>query len=91
MVSTLMYDYLYMMIDSLPLLFLVCMHNYDVITRRTVFRNIDQQATCSTLLLNSNSKSYHCGSSKVLGKVSSMTIDFEAEPHPFHLIQLSGR
>ncbi len=67
------------------------MHNYDVITRRTVFRNIDQQATCSTLMLNSNSKSYHCGSSKVIGKASSMTIDFEAEPHPFHLIQLSGR
>lgn len=66
------------------------MHNYDVITRRTVFRNSDKRDRCSTVMMTSNSKEFECGSSKVILKASSATIDFEAESQPFHLVQLSG-
>lgn len=68
------------------------MHHHDAITRRAVFRNIDKRKTCSSIMLSNNNKKFECGSgSKVLLKASSLSIDFEAEPHPFHLLQLSGR
>lgn len=67
------------------------MHDYDVITRRTVFRNNDNRSICSNVMVSNNGKNYQCGSSKVILKASSMTIDFEAEPLPFHLVKLSGR
>jgi hypothetical protein len=69
------------------------MHGYDVITRRCVFRNIDRRERCSVGRMSSSKehKSAQCGSSKVLQKASSMTMDCEAQPQPFYLVQLAGR
>jgi hypothetical protein len=68
------------------------MHNYDVITRRTVFRNVDKRKTCSNVMLAKDNMDFQCGGgSKVLLKASSVSVDFEAEPHSFHMVQLSGR
>lgn len=68
------------------------MHNHDAMTRRTVFRNVDKRKSCSSIMLSNNNQHFECGgSSKVILKASSVSIDFEAEPHAFHLIQLSGR
>lgn len=69
----------------------VCMHNYDVITRRTVFRNIDHRDVCSSVLIAGSGENVHYGSSKVILKASSFSLDFEAEPEPFYQVQLSGR
>eukprot|EP01040_Poterioochromonas_malhamensis_P013876 gene13876-15312_t len=60
------------------------MHNYDCITRRAIFRNKDQRPHSSEIGTPS------LGSSKVIQKASSMTIDFECAIHPFHVVQLSG-
>eukprot|EP00981_Chlorochromonas_danica_P002005 scaffold413_cov176-Ochromonas_danica.AAC.1 len=68
----------------------VCMHNYDVILRRVVFRNVDKRDTCSTVMLAGSKGEYQCGSSKVVLKATSFSLDFEAEADPFHLVQLSG-
>lgn len=68
------------------------MHNYDAITRRTVFRNVDKRRKCSSVMLSNDSHEFECGgSSKVILKASSVSLDFEAEPRSFHLVQLSGR
>lgn len=67
------------------------MHDYDVITRRAVFRNADQRSNCPPDHVNSRKEDYLCGASKVILKASSATIDFEAESSPFHLVQLAGR
>jgi hypothetical protein len=67
------------------------MHHYDVITRRTVFRNTQRRGTCANVMLAGTDGNYHCGSSKVILKASSVSLDFEAEPAPFHMVQLSGR
>lgn len=67
------------------------MHNYNVITRRTVFRNMDRRTTCSAVMMSSDGTEFECGSSsKVILKASSTTVDFEAEPQEFHCVQLSG-
>jgi hypothetical protein len=58
------------------------MHDYDVITRRAVFRNV-----CDT----SNGRNGAAEHSKVIHKASSVTIDFEFNATAFHLVQLSGR
>lgn len=67
------------------------MHNYDVITRRTVFRNIDRRDVCSNVMIAGSGDNVQCGSSKVILKASSFSLDFEAEPEPFYQVQLSGR
>lgn len=65
------------------------MHEYDAITRRAVFRNVDTRP-------RSFSSGNPCGivavgNSKVVQKASAMSLDFEATAAPFHLIQLNGR
>ena len=72
-------------------LIFVCMHDYDVITRRAVFRNVDQRSNCSYNMMSNRNEDYACGASKVIIKASSATVDFEAEATPFHLVQLVGR
>lgn len=72
-------------------LIFVCMHDYDVITRRAVFRNVDQRSNCSYNMMSSRTDDYACGASKVILKASSVTVDFESEATPFHLVQLAGR
>ena len=68
------------------------MHDYDVITRRTVIRNIDRRdVVCSNVMIAGSGDSVQCGSSKVILKASSFSLDFEAEPEPFYQVQLSGR
>jgi hypothetical protein len=62
------------------------MHNYDCITRRAVFRNMDKRPHSVP-----ESGTPQIGSNKVIQKASSVTIDFEASFHQFHLVQLSGR
>lgn len=59
------------------------MHNYDCVTRRVTLRNNDTRP-------KEDSRSY-LGSSKVVQKASSVTIDFECPSEDFHLVQLSGR
>jgi hypothetical protein len=76
-----------------PLCLLVCMHDYDVITRRAVFRNVDQRSSCSyppMLSASSAKEDYACGANKVLMKASSATVDFEAEASSFYCTQLTG-
>ena len=60
----------------------VVMHEHDAVTRRVVFRNVD----------DSPSKPSTCtrDRSKVVHKASSMTVDFEADILPFYLLQLGG-
>lgn len=70
---------------------LVAMHHFNVITRRTVFRNCDHRNVCSTTMMGKGKRGYECGSSKVILKASSATVDFGPEPQPYHLVQLSGR
>lgn len=65
-------------------------HEYDAITRRVIFRNEDTRNICSRVLVGNKDEEYVCGSSKVLTKACSSTIDFEAEATPFYLIHLSG-
>ncbi len=72
-------------------LLLVCMHNYDVITRRAVFRNVDQRSNCAYNMMSTNTEDYACGANKVVMKASSATVDFEAEATPFYLVHLVGR
>jgi hypothetical protein len=67
------------------------MHNYDAVIRRTVFRNVDQHDKCSRTIFSGDGINYQCGSSKVILKACSATVDFEAEPLPFYLTQLTGR
>lgn len=62
------------------------MHNYDVITRRAVFRNVDKR-----LSDNNGGSEVIEGFSKVIQKASSLTVDFESASTPFYLVQLSGR
>eukprot|EP01031_Cornospumella_fuschlensis_P036624 gene36624-44427_t len=72
-------------------LIFVCMHDYDVITRRTVIRNIDRRdVVCSNVMIAGSGDSVQCGSSKVILKATSFSLDFEAEPEPFYQVQLSG-
>lgn len=61
----------------------VVMHNYDVITRRAVFRNMHD----STKDGNLDSKER----SKVIHKASSATLDFELSATAFYMTQMSGR
>jgi len=68
----------------------VAMHDYDVITRRAVFRNNDKRPHDSDPFSASSSGYSSLGSSKVIQKASSLTIDFEASSSPFHCVQLSG-
>lgn len=74
------------------------MHDYDAITRRAVFRNVDTRprtthgtSYATSMNPNPNSITAEKGNSKVVQKASSVSIDFEATAAPFHLIQLSGR
>jgi hypothetical protein len=67
------------------------MHNYDVITRRAVFHNVDQRSNCGENEMKTSRDERFCGASKVILKASSATIDMEAEAEPFHLVQLAGR
>jgi hypothetical protein len=71
------------------------MHHYDCITRRAVFRNADQRRTELETTASptgpDDRPSPIVGSSKVIQKASSMTIDFEADFQAFHVVQLSGR
>jgi alpha-galactosidase len=57
----------------------VVMHDYDVIARRAVFRNVDY-------------RSFMAGgrAGKVVQRACSLTVDFESTPAPFHMLQLSG-
>lgn len=64
---------------------IVAMHNYDCITRRAVFRNTDIRPTPSSGRVTPSA-----GSSKVVQKACSATIDFECPADDFHLVQLSG-
>jgi hypothetical protein len=58
------------------------MHNYDCITRRTVFRNMDKRAAAR------NQKGEN---SKVIQKACSLTVDIEHASESFYVVQLSGR
>ena len=66
------------------------MHEYDAITRRAVFRNVDTRR-CTGNDVNICDITSPVGNSKVLQKASSMSLDFEATASPFHLVKLSGR
>ena len=66
------------------------MHEYDVITRRAVFRNVDTRR-CTGNDVNICDITSPVGNSKVLQKASSVSLDFEATASPFHLVKLSGR
>ena len=66
------------------------MHDYDVITRRAVFRNVDTRPRVYSAG-NPCGPGEGVGNSKVVQKASSLSIDFEATAQPFHLIQLTGR
>ncbi len=71
------------------------MHDFDCVTRRAEFRNLDTRIRQDTgrhgqpkppdapLAQSSNSK--------VIQKACSSTIDFESSSNPFYLVQLSGR
>eukprot|EP01035_Chromulina_nebulosa_P021051 gene21051-27278_t len=61
----------------------VVLHDFDAITRRTVFRNIDTRVryTCD------GSIKY---TSKIIQIASSCTLDYESTSTPFYLVQLSG-
>lgn len=63
---------------------IVVLHNYDVITRRTVLRNEDKR-----LRLDEDGKVAE--TTKVVEKASSFTIDYESTSTPFYLVQLSGK
>ena len=76
------------------------MHDYDVITRRVNFRNIDTRGgvAMSGVPPELNSDDTSASSSplissngKVVQKASSVSLDFESPSLPFHLVQLSGR
>jgi hypothetical protein len=69
---------------------LVAMHDYDVITKRAVFRNVDTRP-CSGNDVNACSVTSPLGNSKVVQKACSVTVDFEATVNPFFLVHLSGR
>ena len=66
------------------------MHDYDVITRRAVFRNVDSRP-CNCSDVNICNVTSPVGNSKVLQKASSATLDFETTSAPFHLVHLTGR
>jgi hypothetical protein len=66
------------------------MHNYDAVTRRTVFRNVDTRPRVFTPN-NPCGAAGNVGNSKVVQKASSMTIDFEATSEPFHIVSMHGR
>ena len=57
------------------------MHDYDALSRRTVFRNATNVSHAVDLK--------HAG--KVILRASAMTIDFESEAKPFHMTHLGGR
>lgn len=63
------------------------MHDYDVLTRRAVFRNADDRPVLSA----THHVSKEFIGDKVLLKASSMTVDFDGTSSPFHLVELSGR
>jgi hypothetical protein len=67
------------------------MHNYDVITRRAVFRNADKRNVDEEGNGSSGNSGNMEGFSKVIQKASSLTVDFESASTPFYLVQLSGR
>ena len=62
-------------------LYYVCLHDYDGIVRRTVFKNKHPHRNVD-------------GSDdlrpKVIQRAYSCTVDFEASHNPFHMVQLSG-
>jgi hemolysin-activating ACP:hemolysin acyltransferase len=66
------------------------MHDYDAITKRAVFRNVDTRP-CSGNDVNICSLAAPVGNSKVVQKASSVTVDFERVASSFHLVHLSGR
>jgi hypothetical protein len=66
------------------------MHDYDAITKRAVFRNVDKRP-CSGNDVNICSLASPVGNSKVVQKASSVTVDFERVASSFHLVHLSGR
>jgi hypothetical protein len=68
----------------------VAMHDYDVITKRAVFRNVDTRP-CSGNDANTCSINSPLGNSKVIQRASSATLDFEAAGEPFYLVHLAGR
>jgi len=84
---------------SIIILFLtpVAMHDYDAVTRRAVFRNVDTRSRTHYGPPGDDAgSSDHCGHcsctpSKEKGNSKSMTIDFEATNAPFHLVNLTGR
>jgi hypothetical protein len=62
------------------------MHNYDCITRRAVFRNVDERPHKGP---DSSSKIIK-GSSKLIQKASSVTADFDLGFKSFHMTHLTG-
>jgi alpha-galactosidase len=78
-----LFKYLYIVVlDSA-----VVIHNYDAITRRVVFRNIDTRGSYGS---NHQSCKYN-EATKVVQRASSFSMDFENTSSPFYLVQLSGR
>jgi hypothetical protein len=76
------------------------MHDYDAITRRAVFRNVDTRprahasptpANSTAAAASNGAASSVTGNSKVVQKASSLSLDFEAAATPFYLVQLNGR
>ena len=59
-------------------LYYVCLHNYDAIARRTVFRNRQSHSSSGD------------ERPKLIQRAHSVTVDFESSNSPFHLVQLSG-
>lgn len=69
----------------------VAMHDYDVITRRVVFRNMDTRLRRPGSSITGAASRAEIGNSKVIQKASSMTIDLEGECEAYYMTQLSGR
>jgi hypothetical protein len=73
------------------------MHDYDAITRRAVFRNVDTRPLAHALAGSGSHRSSNeapagsgRGNSKVVHKASAVSLDFEAAAVPFHMVQLNG-
>ncbi len=69
------------------------MHDFDAITRRVTFRNMDYRVRSQSPMEKPGS--VHPvdsgGQHKVIQKACSLSVDFESSALPFHLMQLSGR
>lgn len=59
------------------------LHEVDCLTRRVIFRNVDKR-------VHKKKDGKYEGYSKVLYKVMSFTLDFEAHSYPFYMTKLCG-